>query len=264
MTGPERDLEALLTLPAEQATVLVGLLAAGFLPWPPDAQALDRYLGPRAAPVARALASLAARGESARAAAWWLDVLLRRATAPFPVELVWSRPVVPHLPGRTTARTVADLIAHARRSVWLSTFVYFDGPRAFGPLAGRLDATPELRATLLLNIGRRWGDRREASAIVRAFAERFWGEDWPGERRPRVYYDPRALEPDGPGGVLHAKALVVDEQALLVTSANLTEAAYERNIELGLLVRDRYLATTAVRQLQALIDTGYLKPLPGP
>ena len=55
-------------------------------------------------------------------------------------------------------------------------------------------------------------------------------------------YDPRALEPDGPTGVLHAKAVVADNEAVFVTSANLTEAALDRNIEIGLLFRDRALA----------------------
>ena len=39
-----------------------------------------------------------------------------------------------------------------------------------------------------------------------------------------MYYDPRALDLEGPGGVLHAKAVVVDDEAVFVTSANLTEA----------------------------------------
>jgi phosphatidylserine/phosphatidylglycerophosphate/cardiolipin synthase-like enzyme len=42
--------------------------------------------------------------------------------------------------------------------------------------------------------------------------------------------------------VLHAKAVVADDEAVFVTSANLTEAAFDRNIELGLLVLDRALA----------------------
>jgi hypothetical protein len=36
-----------------------------------------------------------------------------------------------------------------------------------------------------------------------------------------------------PLAVLHAKAVVADDEAVLVTSANLTEAALDRNIELG-------------------------------
>jgi phosphatidylserine/phosphatidylglycerophosphate/cardiolipin synthase-like enzyme len=55
----------------------------------------------------------------------------------------------------------------------------------------------------------------------------------------QVFYDPRSLEPDAPAGVLHAKAIVADEQFAFVTSANLTEAAFERNIDVGVLVRDR-------------------------
>lgn len=80
--------------------------------------------------------------------------------------------------------------------------------------------------------------------------------------RPQVYYDPRSLETDGPGAVLHAKAVVVDDEVVFVTSANLTEAALERNIELGLLVRDAAVAATVATHFRVLIDKGMLSPLP--
>jgi phosphatidylserine/phosphatidylglycerophosphate/cardiolipin synthase-like enzyme len=47
-----------------------------------------------------------------------------------------------------------------------------------------------------------------------------------------------------------------------VTSANLTEAAFDRNIEIGLLVRDLALAASVSSQFRALIDHGLLRPLP--
>src|SRR5690606_25757394 len=106
------------------------------------------------------------------------------------------------------------------------------------------------------------GDTTAADQLVRRFAERFWRTDWPGSARPRVFYDPRSLELDGPKGVLHAKAVVADDEAVLVTSANLTEAALDRNIELGLLVRDRALGISLTRHLQLLIDRELLRPLP--
>ena len=96
---------------------------------------------------------------------------------------------------------------------------------------------------------------------MRKFTDRFWKTEWPGSSRPTVYYDPRALEMDGPGGVLHAKAVVSDNEAVFVTSANLTEAALDRNIEVGLLVRDRALAATVLSHFQGLIDHGLLRPL---
>jgi phosphatidylserine/phosphatidylglycerophosphate/cardiolipin synthase-like enzyme len=77
-----------------------------------------------------------------------------------------------------------------------------------------------------------------------------------------VYYDPRALEPDGPAGVLHAKAVVADDETVFVTSANLTAAALDRNIELGLLVRDRALAASVSSHFRGLIDHGLLRLLP--
>ena len=59
--------------------------------------------------------------------------------------------------------------------------------------------------------------------------------------------DPRSVDPgDGPGTVLHAKAVV--------TSANLTPNALDRNIEAGLLVRDRTLAQALASHSQRLID----------
>ena len=117
--------------------------------------------------------------------------------------------------------------------------------------------------TLLLNIQRRRGDTTASDTLVREFADHFWGSDWPGKRRPRVFYDSRSLALDGPQGVLHAKAVVADEEAVFITSANLTEAALDRNIELGLLVRDQALAATVTCHFQALIDRGLLSLLPG-
>jgi phosphatidylserine/phosphatidylglycerophosphate/cardiolipin synthase-like enzyme len=177
-------------------------------------------------------------------------------------DLVWSGPEVPGLHARDTRRVYEELLGSAERSVWASTYAFFDGPKAFEVLARRMDTTPDLRVTLLLNIQRKRGDATAAEQLVRKFADRFWGTDWPGSSRPTVYYDPRALELDGPAGVLHAKAVVADDEAVFVTSANLTEAALDRNIEVGLLVRDRALAASVSGHFRRLIDRRLLHPLP--
>ena len=61
--------------------------------------------------------------------------------------------------------------------------------------------------------------------------------------------------------MLHAKAVVADETAVFVTSANLTESALDRNIEIGLLVRDRTLALSVAGHFQGLIAEHLLSPL---
>jgi phosphatidylserine/phosphatidylglycerophosphate/cardiolipin synthase-like enzyme len=175
---------------------------------------------------------------------------------------VWSGPEVAGLHARDTRRVYEELLGNAVRSIWASSYAYFDGPRAFEVLARRMDTMPELQVVLLLNIQRKWGDTSAADELVRRFADRFWKTDWPGTCRPRVYYDPRSLEPNGPKGVLHAKAVVADNEVVFVTSANLTEAAWDRNIEMGLLVRDHALALSVTLHFRTLIDHGILMALP--
>jgi hypothetical protein len=125
-----------------------------------------------------------------------------------------------------------------------------------------MDATPALQVTLFLNIQRQRNETTSSEQLVRRFADHFWKTDWPGSSRPNVFYDPRALDPEGPGGVLHAKAVVADDEAVFLTSANLTQAAFERNVELGVLIRDRALALTIVGYFRSLVDRNLLKPLP--
>lgn len=212
--------------------------------------------------VSAALTELASLGVDGRAAAAWLRTLEEVTSRRRSPDLVWSGPEVSGLHARDTRRVYEELLGSAERSLWASTYAYFDGPRAFAVLAERMKARPQLRVNLLLNIQRRRGDTTAPDGLVRVFADRFWKTDWPGSARPRVYFDPRSLEPEGPAGVLHAKAVVADDEVVFVTSANLTEAALDRNLELGLLVRDRPLALSVAGYFQGLIDAGLLKPLP--
>ena len=148
-------------------------------------------------------------------------------------------------------------------SPWVASFVRDHDPDVFGELAANIDTTPGLEVRLLLNIDRRRRekDRRHRNkTVVRRFADTFWRQ-WPGERRPLVYYDRRSVDLRDRGR-LHAKAVVADEEQVFVTSANLTFAAWEDNVELGLRVRDRALAKGTLAHFQKLIDLDYLRQLP--
>jgi phosphatidylserine/phosphatidylglycerophosphate/cardiolipin synthase-like enzyme len=56
---------------------------------------------------------------------------------------------------------------------------------------------------------------------------------------------------------------VIDERSTFITSANLTEAAFDSNVELGVFIVDRALALSVCGYFQALIDLGNLSVLPG-
>jgi len=167
-------------------------------------------------------------GVTGPAAAAWLRTLERASTGGSRTDLVWSGPTVPGVAARDTGRVFEEIVRAAERTLWVSTYAYFDGPQVFGGLAERLDSVAGLRATLLLNIQRGRGDKTARDQLVRRFADQFWTRDWPGASRPAVYYDPRALDGDGPGGVLHAKAVVADGVRLFVTSANRDPEVFDR------------------------------------
>ena len=111
------------------------------------------------------LDGLAHVGISGRAAAAWIRTLHQAtARAPSP-DLVWSGPEVPGLPARDTRRVYEELLGGAQRSVWVSTYAYFDGPQAFAQLAQHMDNVAELRVTFLLNIQRTRGDTTAADQL---------------------------------------------------------------------------------------------------
>jgi phosphatidylserine/phosphatidylglycerophosphate/cardiolipin synthase-like enzyme len=257
-------IDALLDLPAHLRGRVASALESGLLALPCSLVSVRSVLGVREGgeEVVAILAQLAQLGMSGAAAAACIRLVGEAASRVPRPDLVWSGPEVPGLHARDTRRVYEELLASAERSVWASTYAFFDGPKAFEVLAKRMDARPELRVTLLLNIQRKRGDTTSSDQLVRRFADHFWKTDWPGCSRPRVYYDPRSLEVDGPAGVLHAKAVVADDEVVFVTSANLTEAALDRNIETGLLVRDPALALTLSGHFRVLIDRGLLCPLP--
>jgi phosphatidylserine/phosphatidylglycerophosphate/cardiolipin synthase-like enzyme len=257
-------IDALLTLPAHLRKRLASALESGLLSRPYSAASLRSVLGGQEGgkDVGEALLELEHLRISGPAAAAWIRTVEGVSSRVPRPDLVWSGPEVPGLYARDTRRVYEELLGSAERSIWASTYAFFDGPRAFEVLARRMDARPDLRVTLLLNIQRRRGDTTVADEVVRRFADHFWAKDWPGSSRPRVYYDPRSLELDGPTGILHAKAVVADDEAVFVTSANLTEAALDRNIEIGFVVRDRALAASVSSHFGVLIERGLLHPLP--
>ena len=89
-------------------------------------------------------------------------------------------------------------------------------------------------------------------------------KQWPGARLPEVFSDRRALSMErGPRAVLHAKCVVVDERWSFVTSANFTEAAQERNIEVGVVLDHPALAQALGAQFQGLRERGRFRRMAG-
>jgi hypothetical protein len=254
-----------LDLPSHQRRRLIRALETGMLVPPYSELAVRAAVGGDvdAAGVCDELAALEQKGIGGAAVAYALELAAESAASVHRPDLVWSGEEVPGLHARKTRQVFDELIGGAERSLWICSYTYYNGPKAFEKLAMRMDAKSDLQVTLLLNIRRDWGDATPANRLALAFATKLW-KGWPGDHRPSVFYDPRSLKDDSETAVLHAKAVVADDEVAFVTSANLTEKAFDENIEVGMLSRDRTVAMSLSKHFRVLIERELLSPLPAP
>ncbi len=163
---------------------------------------------------------------------------------------------------RDTGVVVRQLFRKAHRRVLAVGFAVHQGKSVFKTLGNRLDQDPSMEVTLCLNIERRHGNTSLDQNIIRRFASEFSGNVWPGTKLPKVYYDPRSLAPAGvTASSMHAKCIVIDGEEAFVTSANFTEAAQERNIELGLLINSSLIARRIEDHFATMIKNDLLSRL---
>jgi phosphatidylserine/phosphatidylglycerophosphate/cardiolipin synthase-like enzyme len=180
------------------------------------------------------------------------------------LELVTTGPDVDAVGGRDTAVVVRELFANARESVLVAGYAVYQGQRVFQALADRMEELPELQVRLFLDIQRPYGDTTASAELIRRFAHRFREHEWPGDRRPpRLFFDVRSLEVEAAKRAsLHAKVIVVDGREVFISSANLTEAAQQRNVEVGVRFRSAAMARQLTAFFDGLTESRALAPLP--
>jgi phosphatidylserine/phosphatidylglycerophosphate/cardiolipin synthase-like enzyme len=240
------------TLQELAAALRAGRISGSYTP-----AALGGLVSPQtAAAVAAVLEQLRAQGVGRHAIAVTLD-LLRADRAYRPhlediLELVTTGPDVQATPTRDTGVVVRELFANAETSVLVAGYAVYQGQRVFQALADRMAELPGLQVRLFLDIQRAPGDTSMPGELVGRFARRFRKDEWPeGRPLPQVFYDPRSLDTDNAKrACLHAKVVVVDACEVFISSANFTEAAQQRNIEVGV----RFPSRTIAHQLITFFD----------
>lgn len=179
------------------------------------------------------------------------------------IDLVWTGPEVGGVVNRDTSVVVRELFQNARKSVLVAGYVVYQGQVIFRTLAEQMDRNDQLEVRMFLDIQRPYGDASLVTELVRRFAERFRSQEWPGMRVPDIYYDPRSLETDNTKrACLHAKCIVVDRERTFISSANFTEAAQQRNIEVGVIIKSRSFSERLSHHFEVLAAVGVALRLP--
>lgn len=181
-----------------------------------------------------------------------LEVALAAKRSRNTVELVWTGPPTSVVPVRSTEQVLFELIQGAQQKLTVMSFGVFQVSRLVQALEEALARSIALRVVL----GDReaqsdWAieqQRQQLGEVINERASLYW---WPHDRRLR--------DATGCSGLMHAKAAVADSRVAFLSSANLTEAALERNMELGVLIRGGNVPTAIDRLLDALVESGELR-----
>jgi phosphatidylserine/phosphatidylglycerophosphate/cardiolipin synthase-like enzyme len=155
------------------------------------------------------------------------------------VSIVCTGPDSPRSPVRLTSQVVHQLIEGARSRVTISSFSSYQIPTVMAALERAVTRGVQIDLILESQDQLQGGGGAESFAGYRVFV-------WPPEKRP----DRNAR--------LHAKTVTVDDDVVLLTSANLSAAAFDRNLELGALIRGGDVARTVQQHFDALIADGIL------
>lgn len=247
---------ALLALSEQELRTLGGAFRTGRISLPLSEGGLDRYL-PHSRSVAAcgALRACCLNGATARTLADTLDLLADSQAGHVSIEdaaqLVMTGPEDPGIENRETFVVVQELFHQAKRSVLVAGFKVYSGGLLFRPLAERMRDVSGLDVRFFLDL--------PEGSTPRSFVTDFAVSNWPhGFPLPAIFFDRRAVEPVSEAySALHAKCVIVDEEALFVSSANFSFAAQMRNIELGVLLRSTQLAQQATRFFDGLVEAGH-------
>lgn len=167
------------------------------------------------------------------------------------IELLWSGPAPANrVPARRIDQVLYDLISGAKRDILLVTFAAYKVKLLTEALIAAARRGVSLR--LVLEFEEASQNQLSMDALkafpveLIASAEIYF---WPLEMRECNEF--------GRPGRLHAKVAVIDEQALL-SSANLTDAAFNRNLELGALFSGGEIPDRLRAHFDELIASGTL------
>jgi cardiolipin synthase A/B len=170
------------------------------------------------------------------------------------IEIVWTGPTTAAVALRRTRSVLFELVRGAESRLTLVSYAAFrqdDLVEELRAAAGRGVHVRLVLESAASSRGRLADDAAEAFAALRGAVEVL---EWPVELRGEA----RAA------GVLHAKAVVADAHVALVSSANLTAAALDHNMELGLLVTggsiprrlEEHFAELRAKRILRVIEAG--------
>lgn len=187
----------------------------------------------------------------------WTDIALAMTTVDFLVgdsppatEIIWTGPANDRFPVRRIDQVLYDLISLAKKRIILVTFAAHRVPHLCAHLKHAVERGVDL--TLIVE-----SEEESEGQLTRDAVAAFQDIPLVGTT---IYYWPiemRERNQAGRPGKLHTKCAIIDNVAL-IGSSNLTDDAFNRNMELGILVREEASVCSIVEHFSELVTRGVL------
>jgi len=172
------------------------------------------------------------------------------------VELVWTGPEFSNITIRRTDQVLLQLIEECHHNMTLISFAFYRVPEVVNALLKALERGIHLR---IIAETPESGENKIKFGIQSTFGYDVLNRSevyiWPKDRR--------LLDEEGRYGSLHIKGVIVDQNKLFITSANLTEYALSLNMELGVFIKSEKLSKQMVDYIDTMIYQGVLVVWPG-
>ena len=160
------------------------------------------------------------------------------------VELVWSGPSTGVVPVRQTEEVLCEVIENARVRLFVVSYVAYKLDRVLRCLDAASCRGVEI--AVLLESSTKSGGKLSFDATTPLV-----------KRLPKVAFyvwQQDVATSSSDRGSVHAKCAVADGKVAFVTSANLTGHAMDKNMEMGLLLKDGHVPEQLHQHFDALIE----------
>ena len=160
------------------------------------------------------------------------------------VQLVWTGPDFDQIPVRRSEQILLELINSAHSSLFLVSFVLINIPIVEEAILKALERGVDVR--MLLESEDKDGTSNFHDTIQRLHVEipELVLYVWPRENRESI---------EGGFARVHAKCAVADQNTAFITSANLTSAGLDKNIEMGVNIKGGKIPSRIYQQFLGMI-----------
>lgn len=164
------------------------------------------------------------------------------------VDLIWTGPQTSAIPVRRNEQAMCELIDGAKKELFIVSFVAVNAEKVYEAIDKAIDRG--VKVSFLAESSKEHGGTQEKDHIA-VLHKKF----------PSATCYRWSCTGGTKKHCVHAKCAVADGEVALVTSANLTGAAMDTNMELGALIRSKEIAGKLAAHLAALVDENIIKAI---